>query len=163
MARTSPVKPGGGGAIAGPASTGKNGSVCGASRRWSPWARAGGDSPGIQPAEGTVAGEATGGAIARRFARESLVACVTRRTADKLAPLVASIEAAGGKARDLKRVVMWRLGSAHAIGFVTEEQVSRRLLGQLSDDVVAVYFPMSYQIGGYTIHTFTNSGTFKFL
>jgi NAD(P)-dependent dehydrogenase (short-subunit alcohol dehydrogenase family) len=45
------------------------------------------------------AGEATGGAIARRFAREGLVACVTRRNADKLAPLVASIEAAGGKAR----------------------------------------------------------------
>jgi len=45
------------------------------------------------------AGEATGGAIARRFAREGLVACVTRRTADKLAPLVASIEAEGGKAR----------------------------------------------------------------
>ena len=45
------------------------------------------------------AGEATGGAIARRFAREGYVACVTRRTADKLAPLVAQIEAEGGKAR----------------------------------------------------------------
>ena len=45
------------------------------------------------------AGEATGGAIARRFAREGYVACVTRRSADKLAPLVAQIEAAGGRAR----------------------------------------------------------------
>jgi NAD(P)-dependent dehydrogenase (short-subunit alcohol dehydrogenase family) len=45
------------------------------------------------------AGEATGGAIARRFAREGFTACVTRRNADKLAPLVAQIEAAGGKAR----------------------------------------------------------------
>ncbi len=45
------------------------------------------------------AGEATGGAIARRFAREGYAACVTRRTADKLAPLVAQIEAAGGRAR----------------------------------------------------------------
>jgi NAD(P)-dependent dehydrogenase (short-subunit alcohol dehydrogenase family) len=45
------------------------------------------------------AGEATGGAIARRFAREGYVACVTRRSADKLQPLVAAIEAAGGKAR----------------------------------------------------------------
>jgi NAD(P)-dependent dehydrogenase (short-subunit alcohol dehydrogenase family) len=45
------------------------------------------------------AGEATGGAIARRFAREGYTACVTRRTADKLQPLVAQIEAAGGKAR----------------------------------------------------------------
>ena len=45
------------------------------------------------------AGEATGGAIARRFAREGFVACVTRRSADKLAPLVAQIEAEGGRAR----------------------------------------------------------------
>jgi len=45
------------------------------------------------------AGDATGGAIARRFAREGYVACVTRRHADKLAPLVAAIESAGGKAR----------------------------------------------------------------
>lgn len=45
------------------------------------------------------AGDATGGAIARRFAREGFTACVTRRNADKLAPLVAQIEAEGGKAR----------------------------------------------------------------
>jgi NAD(P)-dependent dehydrogenase (short-subunit alcohol dehydrogenase family) len=45
------------------------------------------------------AGDATGGAIARRFAREGLTACVTRRTADKLAPLVRQIEADGGRAR----------------------------------------------------------------
>ena len=44
------------------------------------------------------AGDATGGAIARRFAREGYVACVTRRHADKLAPLVARIEAEGGVA-----------------------------------------------------------------
>jgi len=45
------------------------------------------------------AGESTGGAIARRFAREGYTACVTRRTVGKLAPLVAQIEAAGGRAR----------------------------------------------------------------
>ena len=45
------------------------------------------------------AGDATGGAIARRFAREGFTACVTRRTADKLAPLVASIESDWRKAR----------------------------------------------------------------
>ncbi len=45
------------------------------------------------------AGEATGGAIARRFAREGYVACVTRRNADRLKPLVEQIETAGGKAR----------------------------------------------------------------
>ena len=44
------------------------------------------------------AGDATGGAIARRFAREGYVACVTRRSADKLQPLVEQIRADGGKA-----------------------------------------------------------------
>ena len=44
------------------------------------------------------AGDATGGAIARRFAREGYVACVTRRSADSLAQLVADIERAGGVA-----------------------------------------------------------------
>ena len=39
------------------------------------------------------AGDATGGAIARRFAREGYFACVTRRSADKLQDLVAAIEA----------------------------------------------------------------------
>jgi NAD(P)-dependent dehydrogenase (short-subunit alcohol dehydrogenase family) len=45
------------------------------------------------------AGDATGGAIARRFAREGFTACVARRNAHKLAPLVARIEAEGGRAR----------------------------------------------------------------
>lgn len=44
------------------------------------------------------AGDGTGGAIARRFAREGYIACVTRRNADKLAPLVKQIEDAGGTA-----------------------------------------------------------------
>ena len=44
------------------------------------------------------AGDATGGAIARAFAREGYATCVTRRQADKLAPLVAQIESAGGVA-----------------------------------------------------------------
>lgn len=45
------------------------------------------------------AGDATGGAVARRFAREGYVACVTRRHADRLEPLVRRIEAEGGRAR----------------------------------------------------------------
>ena len=44
------------------------------------------------------AGDATGGAIARRFAREGYTVCVTRRTVDKLAPLVERIRAEGGQA-----------------------------------------------------------------
>ena len=45
------------------------------------------------------AGDATGGAIARRFAREGFTACVTRRTEEALAPLVERIEKEGGRAR----------------------------------------------------------------
>ncbi|MBX3644359.1 MAG: SDR family oxidoreductase [Rubrivivax sp.] len=44
------------------------------------------------------AGDATGGAVARRFAREGFTACVTRRNADKLQPLVEQIQADGGRA-----------------------------------------------------------------
>ena len=44
------------------------------------------------------AGDATGGAVARRFAREGYIACVTRRTADKLVPLVEQIKNEGGQA-----------------------------------------------------------------
>jgi NAD(P)-dependent dehydrogenase (short-subunit alcohol dehydrogenase family) len=45
------------------------------------------------------AGDSTGGAIARRFAAGGYTACMTRRDAEKLEPLVASIQAAGGAAR----------------------------------------------------------------
>ncbi len=45
------------------------------------------------------AGDATGGAIARRFAKGGFTVCVSRRNGDKLAPLVQAIEAEGGTAR----------------------------------------------------------------
>lgn len=45
------------------------------------------------------AGDATGAAIARRFARGGHVACVTRRSADKLSGLVEAIRAEGGEAQ----------------------------------------------------------------
>ncbi|MBS0546685.1 MAG: SDR family oxidoreductase [Proteobacteria bacterium] len=58
------------------------------------------------------AGDATGGAIARRFAREGYTAVVTRRSADKLDALAERIRADGGKvhpfgsdARDEEQVV----------------------------------------------------------
>ncbi|MFO7304001.1 MAG: DUF502 domain-containing protein [Gammaproteobacteria bacterium] len=59
---------------------------------------------------------------------------------------------AAGKGRDLKRVVVWRLHSARLIGFVTEEEVNPKLFGEGASELVAVYFPMSYQIGGYTLY-----------
>ena len=63
------------------------------------------------------AGDATGGAIARRFAREGLVACVTRRSVDKLEPLVTRIRAEGGEAHgfasDARREVDMQTLVAH--------------------------------------------------
>ncbi|MFM2085128.1 MAG: hypothetical protein RLY95_1946 [Pseudomonadota bacterium] len=44
------------------------------------------------------AGDATGGAIAKRFAREGYIACVTRRSEEKLQPLVNDIRSSGGEA-----------------------------------------------------------------
>ena len=45
------------------------------------------------------AGDATGGAVATRFARGGYVACVTRRNAERLESLLAEIRAEGGEAR----------------------------------------------------------------
>ncbi len=45
------------------------------------------------------AGDATGGAIARRFAREGFTACIVRRKLESCKSLVAQIEADGGRAR----------------------------------------------------------------
>ncbi|MEX1994148.1 MAG: DUF502 domain-containing protein [Steroidobacteraceae bacterium] len=57
---------------------------------------------------------------------------------------------AGGKRQDLKRVVLARLGDAQIIGFVTRDDASELGIVEPDHDLLAVYFPMSYQIGGYT-------------
>ena len=80
------------------------------------------------------AGDATGGAIARRFAREGYVACVTRRTGDKLAPLVDRIAAEGGKAR------------AFASDARDEEQVAG-LIATIERDIGPIEVAV-YNVGG---------------
>ena len=45
------------------------------------------------------AGDATGSSVARRFAKEGYMVCAARRTEAALAPLVESIQAAGGRAQ----------------------------------------------------------------
>ncbi|HEX9206796.1 MAG TPA: DUF502 domain-containing protein, partial [Steroidobacteraceae bacterium] len=55
-----------------------------------------------------------------------------------------------GKGSDLKRVVLVPFGPGKAIGFVTAES-SAALGVAAGDDLVAVYLPMSYMIGGYTV------------
>mgnify|MGYP000199167268 CR=1 FL=1 len=70
-----------------------------------------------------VGGAIIGGAIAKRFAREGLVACVTRRSADKLAPLVDEIRAAA-----MARIPAGRYGTvdefAAAAVFLASDQAS---------------------------------------
>ncbi len=76
------------------------------------------------------AGDAIGGAIAKRFAREGFTVCVARRSVEKLEPLVKEIQANGGKARafgtdasqedqvkDLFRVVEEEVGPIEACVF----------------------------------------------
>ena len=55
------------------------------------------------------------------------------------------------KKGDLDRVVTLDFGFGRLIGFVTQEHASTLGIGG-GDDLVAVYLPMSYQIGGYTIY-----------
>jgi uncharacterized membrane protein len=56
----------------------------------------------------------------------------------------------GSKRRDLKRVVLARFGDAQLVGFVTRDDAAELGIVKRDDALVAVYFPMSYQIGGYT-------------
>ena len=58
---------------------------------------------------------------------------------------------AGKKRRELRRVVLARFGEAQLIGFVTQDDASELGIVEPKEDLLAVYFPMSYQIGGYTV------------
>jgi uncharacterized membrane protein len=58
---------------------------------------------------------------------------------------------ASGERRDLQRVVLWKIGRARLVGFVTAEHVHPRLCGECAGKLVAVYFPLSYQLGGHTL------------
>ena len=84
------------------------------------------------------AGDATGGAIARRFAREGYIACVTRRQADRLAPLVARIQAEGG--------------SAHAFGSDAREE----------DAVVALFAQIEKEIAPLEVVVFNIGANVRF-
>lgn len=55
------------------------------------------------------------------------------------------------KKGDLDRVVTLDFGPGKLIGFVTQEHAKTLGIGG-GDDLVAVYLPMSYQIGGYTLY-----------
>ena len=57
---------------------------------------------------------------------------------------------AGKERKDLKRVVIWRVANARVIGFVTSESV-HALLCTDATDRVAIYVPLSYQLGGHLL------------
>ena len=80
------------------------------------------------------AGDALGGAIAKRFARGGYTVCVTRRNADKLTNLKSEIEAAGG--------------ICHAFGSdAREEEAVVKLFAQIEAEVGAIEVCV-FNIGG---------------
>jgi len=113
--------------------------------------------PGLGLAAGLVLLYATGLAVNAYVVRRAL-----RMSDDLFAriPVVKTLYVAirdfmrffpsSGKGSDLKRVVLVPFGPGKIIGFVTAE--SSRALGlRQSEDAVAVYLPMSYMVGGYTV------------
>ncbi|THB72055.1 MAG: DUF502 domain-containing protein [Desulfobulbaceae bacterium] len=52
---------------------------------------------------------------------------------------------------DGKKVVIVRIGEARLIGFITAETMGL-IKTDPGEELVTVYLPMSYQIGGYTLH-----------
>lgn len=52
--------------------------------------------------------------------------------------------------KDMKSVVSLEWNGAQVIGFVTGEQTGKQLFGE--QDLVGVYVPLSYQIGGITLY-----------
>ncbi len=84
------------------------------------------------------AGDATGGAIARRFARAGYTVCLTRRTAAKLEPLVRQIEQDGGV--------------AHAFGSDARRE----------DEVAALFAAIERDIGEIAVLIFNVGGNVRF-
>ena len=80
------------------------------------------------------AGDALGGAIAKRFARGGYTTCVTRRSVEKLFALKAEIDSAGGV--------------CHAFGSdVREEEEVTKLFAQIEADIGPVEVCV-FNIGG---------------
>ena len=79
-------------------------------------------------------GTPRGGAIARRFAREGYIACVTRRQADKLQPLVERIRAEGGQ--------------AHAFGCAARDAAATSAMVQAIERDIAPIEVAVFNVGG---------------
>jgi uncharacterized membrane protein len=64
---------------------------------------------------------------------------------------IARLLPASGRKRDLQSVVIYQVGDARLIGFVTRDDLPELEAQAGGVDLVAVYVPLSYTIGGYTI------------
>ncbi|GAQ82197.1 hypothetical protein KFL_001030230 [Klebsormidium nitens] len=84
------------------------------------------------------AGDATGGAIAERFAAEGYAVCAVRRNGDKLAPLVARIEESGGQ--------------AHAFG----------VDARIEEDMVALFDKIEVEVGPIEVAVFNVGANVSF-
>jgi uncharacterized membrane protein len=58
----------------------------------------------------------------------------------------------GGQKRDLQSVVLFRVGEARLLGFITREHLPELAPQAGGADLVAVYFPLSYMLGGVTLY-----------
>ena len=56
-----------------------------------------------------------------------------------------------GQGSDLRRVVLVPFGPGKVIGFVTTESGDMLRRSPGAEDTIAVYLPMSYMVGGYTV------------
>ena len=115
------------------------------------------DWPGLGLVVGLIVLYAVGLAVNAYFVRRAL------RLSDRLfarIPVVKTIYVAirdfmrffpsSGQGGDLKRVVLVPFGPGKVIGFVTaESSAALGLTGRV--EAVAVYLPMSYMVGGYTV------------
>jgi uncharacterized membrane protein len=114
--------------------------------------------PGLGLATGLVVLYAVGLAVNAYMVRRAL------RFGDRLfarIPVVKTIYVAirdfmrffpsSGQGSDLKRVVLVPFGPGKIIGFVTAESGAALGIEDGGRDTVAVYLPMSYMIGGYTL------------
>ena len=54
--------------------------------------------------------------------------------------------------RDLQSVVVWRVGEARFLGFITRDDLPELEKQAGGIDLVAVYFPLSYMLGGVTVY-----------
>jgi uncharacterized membrane protein len=58
----------------------------------------------------------------------------------------------GENKRDLQSVVVYRVGEARMLGFVTRDDLPELEKQAGGVDLVAVYFPLSYMLGGVTLY-----------